>query len=165
MLAVSLVFVGITLILNGILLWAGRDKSLVVTLNLFTGSIIIVFNACSILVGDQSELVGYLGGLLFGLTNLIIAVDNLTNADKIGSGIFSVLATIVALSLSIFYFLTGDTLKAVMWCIWSLIWAFSFIGFLINKDFLPATYVMYIVQGVLTTGIFGLLILFKIISF
>lgn len=165
MLGISLIFVGITLILNGIFLWKRTNKTLIIVMNLFTGFIILFFNLYSIIAGDQTKLVGYMGGLLFGLTNLLIAIDKMCNSQPEGTGYFCLLATICAIALSSYYFYSDKLLAGIAWIVWCLIWLFSFIGFALHEKFLPAVYIMFIAQGAISTGLLGFFLLFKIIAF
>ena len=163
MTAVALVFVGITLILNGYLMWNKKETKPLIVFNLFTGGMIILFNIYVIMSGGN--LVGAFGGLLFGLTNLLVAFDLIFKESPWATGNFSLLATVCAIAICAFNFVDGELLKGVMWALWSLIWLFAFIGFSLKKQFQPAIFVMLIVQGFLTTGTFGLLQLFDIVKF
>lgn len=164
MLPISLIFVGIALIMNGVVLWKKSDYVVITIINLFTGLLLVYFNLYNITVGDQDRLVSYFGGLLFGLTNLIIAFDCMFDGDLRWSGWFSMLATLCALAISIYFFVVGQTILGVLWIVWMLIWLFAFIGFALAKKFLPATYLMFIAQGAFATGLVGMLLLFSAIK-
>ena len=133
MTAVAFVFVGITLILNGYLMWNKKETKPLIVFNLFTGGMIILFNIYVIMSGG--DLVGSFGGLLFGLTNLMVAFDLIFKESPWATGNFSLLASVCAVSICAYNFVGGDILRGVMWSIWSLIWVFAFIGFSLKNNF------------------------------
>lgn len=164
MLPISLIFIGIALVMNGIVLWRKADYVVLTVINLFTGLLLVYFNLYNITVGDPDNMVAYFGGLLFGLTFLVIAFDCMFDGDANWTGWFSMLATLCSLAISIFYFVVGEYAYGALWIVWMFIWLFAFIGFAVFKRFQPITYLMFIAQGALATGLVGMLIIFNAIN-
>jgi hypothetical protein len=166
MLAIILIFVGITLILNSIMMLSGKDEKTLVIVNLFTSILIFIFNFYQILTVENTlEFVGFMGGLLFGFTNLIVAFDIILKQGYFLTGIFSGVAFLSAVAISVFNFLSGDILKGVSWLVWSTLWLFNFFALIVSKKMEKANYIMQLTQGILTTFVFGFLQLFQIIKF
>lgn len=109
MTAVALVFVGITLILNGYLMWNKKETKPLIVFNLFTGGMIILFNIYVIMSGGN--LVGAFGGLLFGLTNLLVAFDLIFKESPWATGNFLCLQQCVRLQFVPLTLLTENCSK------------------------------------------------------
>ena len=133
MLAISLLFVGITLILNGILLLQKTDVKSISIMNLITASIIIIGNF--IAMHSAQSMVDYMNiasGFLFGFTYLIIAVSLLMNIDPKVNGWYSLMVAIYALLM---FFSSIDMQQmnyAYLWGLWSILWASTFIENILN---------------------------------
>ena len=163
MLGVSLVFVGITLVLNGLIGLNNWNKKDLVLINFLTGGIILLFNLYSLITSQvPSNDIHYLGGLLFGFTNIFIAIFAKNNESEKFFGYYCLLSTISALILGIYLLVVGSTLAGIFWLVWMLIWLFGFIGYSLNQKFQVATNLMFIIQGATTTFLFGFLILMNV---
>lgn len=165
MLAISLIFVGITLVINGLYLAkVVNDKKIVIVLNFFTGGIILLFNLYQIISSTvPTELIGYFGGLLFGLTNLLVGFELSLSAGKVITGVYSGLASLCTITLGVYYLSSSIWLNGGAWLVWSLIWIFVFVDFTFESNFTKLNAIMLIFQGITTTLIFGVLQLLQVV--
>lgn len=160
MVQISLVFVGAALILNGIAPLLKLQKKTLVMFNALVGGMIIIFNLYGAMTNsDPKKFAEYLGGLLFGFTNILIAFDLAYNLDKKIMGIYSLFSTIVAVCLAFFYFSEAKTLLAVMWLIWMTIWLAAFVGGALTPKAMPFVYGFYIAHGLFSTFMVGMLMI------
>ena len=165
MLSVSLVFVGITLFLNGLIELCNYDKKNLIVVNGFTGSIIFIFNIYQLVMRGTPQIdISSLGGLLFALTNIFIFFDVMFKIDNKPFGWFCLFASLIAVFLGIYYFTISNILLGILWFVWLLIWLFTFIGFAVTPKFKTACYYMFIIQGITSTFGIGILSLFQIIT-
>ena len=165
-LGISLIFVGITLILNGIdMLNPKKSNKDLIIINLFTSLLIFLFNFKGLLsIESQKQAIGNLGGLLFGLTNLLVAFDIIFKTNKKVTGVYCGLSFVLAVSLGIFYILNAETLLGVLWLVWSLIWLFIFFAVIVTDKMKTSASIMLMCQGALSTLLIGMLTIFQIIK-
>ena len=164
MFAITLILFGITIFLNGFIPIYKWDKRNLGVINTIVGVIIIIMSIQGIIsstvLGDNLL---YFGSLLFGLTNLYLASGIFLNINCKSFGVFCMFCLISAFCLSCYYIWNGATLLGTLWLIWSTLWAFAFIGFACDKDFMIGTYVMFVIQGLFALFGIGLLILFQVL--
>ncbi len=165
MLGTCLAFVGITLLVNGIVGINGWHKKNLVLLNLLTGGLIVIFNVYLLITNTiPQDNIRYFGALLFGFTNILIAINCAYILNEKVMGWFCLFCAICAGVLGVYFIIQGFVLAGIMWLVWLLIWFFAFIGFALNEKFLPATNIMFIVQGATSTLGLGLLILLDLVK-
>lgn len=165
MLGISLVFVGITLIINGLTPLLGVKKDCIAIFNLLTGLLIIIYNVyTSIITSEPSKFIDSFGGMLFGFTNLIIYANLRSECSEKPFGIYCFFSAVCAVILGIYYIYSSKLFLGGLWFIWSLIWIFAFVSNFAYQKFAVATQYMFIIQGVLSTFTIGLLLLTQIIT-
>lgn len=164
MLGVSLLFVGIVLINNGMCTFYKVDGKSGAVMNIFTGVLSLFINFVSLAQGNY-----YAAGtgLLFGFTYLFVACSKIWKLDPIPFAWFS---TFVAVNAFIFGTLEGfvgiptwniepDIRWAGIWYLWGILWGTSFIEDICKKKlgkFVPA---LQVFEGVLTAWIPAVLML------
>ncbi len=165
MVGVSLAFVGITLILNGMVGLKNWNKKDLFLINILTGSLIAIFNIYALVTNVvPSHNIHYFGALLFAFTNFFVAIYAVMNVDKRSFGWFCLFATLCAIAIGIYLLVTGVTFAGVMWLVWSLIWLFAFFGYAISEKFEIGASIMFIIQGVITTLTLGFLIMTNVFT-
>ncbi|MDD4815622.1 MAG: AmiS/UreI family transporter [Clostridia bacterium] len=164
MFEVSLILFGVTIFLNGFIPIYKWDKRNLGVINTIIGIVILIFSIQGIMVATVlGDRLLYFGTLLFGLTNLYLASGIFLNINCRSFGVFCMFCLISAFSLSCYYIWSGATLIGTLWLIWATLWAFAFIGFTADKDFMIGTYIMFLIQGAFALFGIGLLVLFKVI--
>ena len=164
MLGVSLLFVGIVLISNGVCKLTHVDDKSTSILNLFVGILSLYINFVNIAQGDY-----YAAGtgLLFSFTYLFIDIDLLFHIDKRPFAWFS---TFVAINAVVFGTLEGflgdeflnvtpDIRLAGIWYLWAILWSTAFVEDILGKKLGRFTPCLQIFEGVVTAWIPGILML------
>jgi acid-activated urea channel len=164
MLGVSLLFVGIVLINNGMCgLYKVDGKSMAV-MNILTGGLSIFVNFVNLALGNF-----YAAGtgLLFGFTYLFVAFTKLMKLSAIPFAWFS---TFVAINAIIFGTMEGfvgnetlgivpDIRWAAIWYLWAILWATAFVEEIMKKklgNFVP---ILQIFEGIVTAWIPGVMLM------
>lgn len=164
MLGVTLLFVGIVLISNGICNLSGVNKKSTAILNILVGGLTLYNNFVNIANGNY-----YAAGtgLLFCFTYIFIAFSNLLDAD---SRAFSWFSTYVAINAVIFGTLEGfvgskylgitpDYRWGLIWYLWAILWGTAFVEDIIGLKLGKFTPWLQIFEGIVTAWIPGVLIL------
>ncbi len=164
MLAVSLLFVGIVLISNGVCNLTHIDRKATSIINLFVGILSLYINFVHLAKGEY-----YAAGtgLLFGFTYLFIDLDLIFNLDTRPFAWFS---TFVAINAVFFGTLEGfigsDTLNivpdirwAAIWYLWAILWATAFVEDILGKKLGKFTPCLQIFEGIVTAWIPGVMLL------
>lgn len=157
MLAVGLLFVGITLISNGYCGLVGVDHRSVALLNLLTGSLSFIINTTYLLRGDYySAGTGY----LFAFTYLIVGFVYLFNLDMRIYGIFALFVAINTIpSAWVAYRVEGDWRFAIIWLIWGILWFSGFVEYVLAIKIGKPVFYFAILAGIFTCWIPGYLML------
>ncbi|EHU8832492.1 acid-activated urea channel [Enterococcus faecalis] len=169
MLGIILVYVGMVLISNGFYrLYNLKDKSLVV-MNYFTGSLGLILNIGTILIGVATEqsnewFYNSATGLLFAFTYLYIAINNTFNLDQRLYGWYSLFVAINTIPAGIlcFYGVGGSVWYGVIWWLWGVLWLIGFIENIFGKNFGKSIGYFSIFEGIITAWIPGALMLLGI---
>lgn len=125
---ISLLFGGVALFINSLVLFGKVDVKSAGVFSLFTG-LLQTFIATWLVIGAHAtELFGYAGIYLFAFTYLYVGVTFLFNLNGSGVGWFSLFVAITALFYAVIGFTNGDNMGATTWLFWALLWALFFIG-------------------------------------
>lgn len=163
MLALALLFVGITLISNGYLFLKEADFKSIAVMNIITAVVLIVGNFISLTQAttmlDYSN-VG--GGLLFGFTYAIIAVGLLFNIDKKVSGIYSGMVAVFAIIMGVSAVTAASYNYAYLWFFWAILWGATFVENILEKPLGKKMSYLCIIEGIFAAFIPSLMMFFEV---
>ena len=128
MLGLSLLFVGIVLVMNGVNRIIGVDAKSTAFMNVVTGLIIVVGNF--IMLAKAADVIHFQNvssGFLFGFTYLFIAGNYLLKLDLRPFGWFSLFVVIYAVVMSVSSYYFGDVKICLLWAAWSILWLEGFL--------------------------------------
>lgn len=167
MLGVSLLFVGLVLINNGICNLTHIDNKSTAVVDVFVGGLSLFINFVNLVQGNY-----YAAGtgLLFCFTYLFVAISNLF---QLRSNAFSWFCTFVAINAVVFGTIEGfignealgivpDWRWGVIWYLWAILWSTGFIEDICGKKLGRFTPCLQIFEGITTAWIPGVLILLKL---
>lgn len=125
---ISLLFGGVALFINSLVLFGKVDVKSAGVFSLFTG-LLQTFVATWLVIGATPEqLFGFVSIYLFAFTYLYVGVTFLFDLDGRGVGWFSLFVSIAALFYAIITFAMGDMMGAVTWLFWCFLWGLFFVG-------------------------------------
>ena len=164
MTAVSLLFVGIVLINNGVGNLKKCDAKTMAVMNFLTGSLSVFINMVNILQGNYYAAAT---GLLFGFTYIFVGINLVFKLDSI---LFSWFSTFVAVNALIFGTFEGfigipslnispDWRWGAIWYLWAVLWGTSFIEDICKKNLGKFTPCLQIFEGVITAWVPAVLLL------
>ncbi|MFA5521566.1 MAG: AmiS/UreI family transporter [Castellaniella sp.] len=177
MLQFYLVFVGITLFVNGLHICSGCQVDVakrsgakdVAVVNLFTGLtgiiLITLMAARTARTGESLAPAAYMG--LFVLTYVWLGINAFTGADGKAFGWFSLLVPFVGIPVALQTFAAAtsvfDYWMGMSWLAWSLLWFMFFLWLSRGVAIARPTGVMTAAQGVLTALLPAVLNFWRII--
>ena len=126
-LGISLLFVGITLVSNGLNRFLKTDGKSTAFMNLFTGFILVTGNI--IMLVKASDIMQYqnvASGFLFGITYLFIAVNYLFKIDLRPFGLYSLFVAIYATVMAVSSY-GVDIRFVLLWGAWAILWLEGFL--------------------------------------
>ena len=127
LLGISLLFVGITLVSNGLNRFFNTDAKSTAVMNLFTGFIIVTGNIIMLAkAGDIGDFQNIASGFLFGITYLFIAANYLFKLDLRPFGLFSLFVAIYAAIMAVLSY-GADIRFVLLWGAWSILWLEGFL--------------------------------------
>ena len=127
MLGISLLFVGMVLVMNGVSALKEVDSKSTAFMNLVTGFIIVSGNL--IMLTKAGEILAFqnvASGYLFGFTYLFIAANHLLKLDLRPFGWFSGFVAVYATIMAILSF-NVDIRFTLLWGAWALLWLEGFL--------------------------------------
>jgi len=126
-LGVSLLFVGIVLVMNGVSHLLAIDSKSTAAMNLMTASVIITLNLVSLTQAEHIyDYQNVASGLLFGFTYVFIAANHLFKLDLRPFGWFSLFVTLYAVVMAVNSY-TFDVRMTLLWGAWAVLWLDGFI--------------------------------------
>lgn len=153
--AVGLLYVGIVLVINGLMLlgWlAPRETGL---LNIFVGALQVFTPTYLIVIaGGESDAVFAASGIyLFGFTYLWVGINALKGYSNRGFGWFALLVSLCTVVYATDNFVRVDDAGfGVIWLLWGVLWFLFFLVLGLGRDGLgPATGVYTTVIGAITS--------------
>lgn len=160
---VGLLFVGVVLFMNGLMLLGKIDARAAAVINLFVGALQVVTPTYLIFAanGAPDKILSASGIYFFGFTYLYVGIGLLAGMDTNGVGYFSLIVAIAALGYSFVNFhLLGDPPLAVIWLYWAFLWFLFFLVLGLKKDYLT-NYTGWVtaIEGWITGLIPGFLLL------
>ena len=156
MLGVSLLFVGIVLINNGVCGVLKISGKAAAVMNIFVGGITAVINVIHLINGDF-----YAAGtgLLFTFTYLFAAFNSLYSLDSRPYGIFSLFVAINTLPAAWIAWQSGDLRMCAIWLAWGVLWFTGFLEGALKKNLGKSSSLLAIAEGVVTAWIPGFMML------
>ncbi|MFK3986316.1 AmiS/UreI family transporter [Exiguobacterium mexicanum] len=125
---ISLLFGGVALFINSLVLFGKVDVKSAGVFSLFTG-LLQTFIATWLVIGASSaEVFGYASIYLFAFTYLYVGVTFLFDLDGRGVGWFSLFVSISAVFYATISFTMGDVMGAVTWLFWTFLWGLFYVG-------------------------------------
>lgn len=125
---VSLLFGGVALFLNSLVLFGKIDMKSAGVFSLFTG-LLQTFIATWLLIGaSPAEQFGTASIYLFAFTYLYVGVTFLFDLDGRGVGYFSLFVAVAAIFYTIVTASQGDVMGSVTWAFWAFLWGLFFMG-------------------------------------
>lgn len=161
MLAVALLFVGITLISNGYLFLKAVDVKSIAIMNIITAIVLIGGNF--IVLSQATTMMEYSnagGGFLFGFTYAIIAAGLLFNVDKKVSGIYSLMVAIFAIIMGVSAVTAGSFNYAYLWFAWAILWGATVYENILEKSLEKKMSYLCIAEGIFAAFIPAMLMFF-----
>lgn len=163
MLALALLFVGITLISNGYLFLKETDTKSIAVMNIITATVLIIGNFISLT--QASTMLDYSnvgGGLLFGFTYAIIAIGLLYNIDPKVSGVYSGMVALFAIIMGISAVTSGVYNYAYLWFFWALLWGATFVENILGISLGKKMCYLCIIEGIFAAFIPAMMMFFEI---
>ena len=156
MLGITLLYVGIVLINNGIARLCNIDEKSASVMNIFTGFLAVILDTINVTEGEYYA-VGT--GLLFGFTYLFVAANSIFKLDKRPYAWYSLFVAINTIPCAYIEWLNGDWRMAVIWILWGVLWVTAFIEIILKKDLGKFVPYLDIFEGIVTAWIPGFLLL------
>lgn len=164
MTAVSLLFVGIVLINNGIGTLKKCDAKAMSVMNFLTGGLSVFINMVSMVQGNYYAAAT---GLLFGFTYIFVGVNLICNFDNLLFSWFSTFVAVNAFTFGTFEGFIGipslhispDWRWGVIWYLWGVLWGTSLVEGICKKSLGRFTPCLQVAEGVVTAWIPAILLL------
>lgn len=166
MFAISLILIGISMFLNGFLpIIDENDNNEVVVMNVISGVITLIFSIFGIInAQDTLTLIEYGTILLFSITNLYIAGVNIWYLSESSLGWFSMVCFVISVAIGIFYLLNANTMFAILYFVWALVWLSYFVSRALNVLQKTSSYVIMLGGAIALISV-GLLLISGILVF
>lgn len=158
---VGLTFVGIVLLINGLVILNVVPPRTAAILNLFVGSLQVLLPTIILIQsgGDPAIVNATWPSYLFGFTYLYYALGILLNLEPQGLGWFSAFVALVALYEAVVA-VASDPIFAVIWLTWAAMWTLFFLLMALGKDRLSRFTGWFLVWlGIPSCSISGLFLL------
>ncbi len=160
--AVGLLYVGVVLVVNGVMLLGHMSPRAAAPLNLFVGALQVITPTYLIVAadGDPARIALAAGIYFFGFTYLWVGLNALTGWPAEGLGWFSLMVAVAAVGFSVHaWTVVGDQPFGVIWLLWAVLWFGFFLLMALHREQLTAPIgVLAIGEGLLTAGVPGFLI-------
>ena len=149
MLGISLLFVGIVLVMNGVNRLGGVDFKSTAFMNLITGFVIVVGNLIFLTKAEEIwQFQNVASGFLFGFTYLFLAANYLLKLDLRPFGWFSIFVAVYATVMAIDNF-NKDIRFTLLWGAWAVLWLEGFLELVLKIKKLSAIFpYLSIVEGI-----------------
>jgi len=161
-LGISLLFVGIVLVMNGVNRLSNVDAKSTAFMNLVTGFVIITLNI--IAITGASTIYDYqnvASGFLFGFTYIFVASNYLFKLDLRPFGWFSLFVAIYATVMAISNYST-DIRFTLLWSVWAILWLAGFLELVLKMKLEKIFPYLSIVIGIFAAFIPAMIILLNL---
>ncbi|MGX2982317.1 AmiS/UreI family transporter [Helicobacter sp. 23-1045] len=173
MLGLVLLYVGLVLINNGLGRILRFDRKALAFLNIVVGVISVFCNFVfvALLIADDSQNLAFFApaiALLFGITYLFNACNNLFAWDLRPYGYFSLFVSVNAILAGVLdfvgYFGSANAFGAMIWWAWAVLWFSGFVECALGKSLGKFSAYLALVEGIITGWLAGILILLGVWS-
>ena len=166
LLGLSLLYVGVVLILNGIwLLGLIADREIVIINLCVAGISFLVALQTAVVANSITEIRTAAMVLLFAITFIWVAYNRLTDCNGRGLGWFSLIVSITVIPVAALNFIHASTLMDVWislcWAGWSALWFMYFLLLSLEKPILRQTALFTLFCGIFTGWMPGMVLLFE----
>lgn len=160
-LGLSLVFVGIILVLNGVNRLLGMDAKSTAVMNIITCFVSLSVNLIALTKATGTiDYQNIAAGFLFGFTYFFHAVNHLFKLDWRPFGWYSLFVAVFAAVITAQSWLAGDIRFFLIWGAWAILWLEGFFEHALRMEKLVKIYPwMSIFEGVFTAFVPALLML------
>lgn len=162
MLAVSLLFVGITLISNGAMIFQKVEAKSIALMNVITALVLVVGNFQQL---DKSvTMMDYCNtgaGFLFGFTYVIIACNLLFGLDPRANGWFSGMVALFSIIMGVYSVSFNILNYAYLWFAWSVLWGSTFVEAILKKPLGKFVPCLCIFEGIFAAFIPAMMMFFE----
>jgi len=160
-LGIYLLFVGITLVINGVNRFYKLDAKSMAVMNAITGTIIVTGSFINFAKGaSTSDFMNTAAGFLFGFTYIFIAANNLFNLDWRPFAWFSLFVTVFAVYMAVLSVLDGDFKFVYLWTAWALLWLNGFLDIVVKMKSMSKIFpYLSIAEGIFAAFIPSLMML------
>jgi len=124
---ISLLFGGVALFVNSMVLFGKADVRSAGVLSLFVG-LLQSFIATWLVITEPAMTFAYASIYLFAFTYLYVGVTFIAGIDGSGVGWFSLFVAVTALFYAFAGFQSGDWVGGVTWLFWAFLWGLFFAG-------------------------------------
>lgn len=160
MLGISLLFVGIVLVMNGVNRLCGVDAKSTAFMNIITGSVIVIGNFIMLTKAvDIIQFQNVASGFLFGFTYLFVAANYLLKLDLRPFGWFSLFVAIYAAVMSTLSIVNGDIRFFLLWAAWGILWLEGFLELALKMKLSKIFPYLSIAEGIFAAFIPAMLML------
>jgi len=159
-LGISLLFVGIVLVSNGVNILGKVDVKSMAFMNTVTGFVIVTINL--IMLSKAEDIIAFqnvASGFLFGFTYLFIAANHLFKLDWRPFGWFSLFVAIYAATMATRAVISEDFRFAFLWGAWAILWLEGFLESVLNLKLQKIFPYLCIAEGVFAAFIPAMLML------
>lgn len=169
-LGLSLIFVGIVLVMNGVGTLCKFDSKSMAIMNIITGVLLVIVNFIklgNVINNLNASLIDYqsvASGFLFGFTYVFIAANHLFKLDPRPFGWFSFFVTIFAVIFSVRAFIDKDLIFGFLWAAWAILWLEGFLELVAKLKIGKIFPYLSILEGVFAAFIPGILMLLDVIK-
>lgn len=167
MLGLSLLFVGIVLILNGLWLMERiEDRGIILINGIVAAFSFLIAIHAAMTATDITGIRSAAMILLFATTYLWVAYNRVIACDGRGLGWFSLVVAVTVLPMAVLAFAQADSIMSVWlgfgWAAWAILWLMYFCLLTLKLPILWATAAFTLFCGIFTGWLPGMLILFDI---
>ena len=162
LLGISLLFVGITLVSNGVARLQKTEGRALIFINAVTGLLIIIGNLIFLSKAAAiSDFNNNAAGFLFGVTYLFIAANYAFKINDLRPfGWFSLGVAIFAAVMSVMSFTSGVIGLGILWAAWAVLWLEGFVELVLKVDKLSKVFpYLSILEGIFAAFVPAVLML------
>jgi len=160
-LGIYLLFVGITLVINGMNRFYKPDAKSMAIMNAMTGIIIVTGSFINFAKSESTfDFMNVAAGFLFGFTYIFIAANHLFNLDWRPFAWFSLFVAVFALYMAVLAVMDGDFKFVYLWTAWALLWLNGFLDIVLKMKSMSAIFpYLSIAEGLFAAFIPALMML------
>lgn len=170
-LGLSLFFVAITLLINGVSTWRKTDAKSMAVFNVITGFVIVAVNLIALFRLDgtlaSADLAQFYmnttAGFLFGFTYIFIAANLLLNLNPEPFGWFCLCVAVFAVVNAVGAFMAASIWIGLLYVLWAILWLEGFLQFVTKTKGMDKIYpYLAVFEAVVAAGVPAILMLLDV---